>query len=116
VLGHDGALLHLTSHLHESMQVTAPHEDEPTQSILHTPVPHVRAPHAAIPEQATSQPVLALQSMVPQALVLVHLIVQSNPAGHATAPHVWLELQSIAHVLAVRSQDVHWPGHAAGTQ
>jgi hypothetical protein len=116
VLGHEGALLHLTSHAHACMQLTAPHDDMPAQSILHSPAPQAMAPHEDTPEQLISQAVPRVQSMLAQAFALSHSIVQSKPGGHWTAPHALAELHSILQVLSVRLQDVHWPGHALRTQ
>jgi hypothetical protein len=72
------ALLHLTSHEHDVTQSTLPHVDGVAQSTMHAPGPQLMDPQAAIPlVQVMSQAVPGLQSMLLQALVPVHLIVQS---------------------------------------
>jgi hypothetical protein len=76
----------------------------------------VIAPHAVIPEHSTLQFLADLQSMSRQALVLLHLIVQSKPAGHWTAPHGLFEVHSILQVLSPMSHAVHGLGQAACTQ
>jgi hypothetical protein len=76
VVGH-ALLLHLTSHWHESTQLTAPHDDVLAQSISQSAGPQVIGPHADCPEQVISQPADAWQSIAAQALGLLHLIVQS---------------------------------------
>jgi hypothetical protein len=118
--GHDVAghplLLHVTSHWHESTQLTALHDDVLTQSIAQALGPQVIGPHDDCPEQVISQPADAPQSIWLQALGLLHLIVQLKPGGHMMSPHALLELQSIRQVLSVRLQDVHTLGQARGTQ
>ena len=76
--GHAAALLQLTLHEQDVTQSTVPHADGPAQSIVHGPGPQLIPPHAAIPlAHVMSQPVPSLQSMSLQALVPLHLTVQS---------------------------------------
>jgi hypothetical protein len=57
------------------------------QVISHAAAPQLMLPHAAWPEQSIVQRRAAAQSMSPQ-LALLHRMVQSNPAGHFTAPQL----------------------------
>jgi hypothetical protein len=67
-------------------------------------------PHACALLQVMSQLVPRTQSMLPQELALLHLIVQSNPNGHCTLPHGRPALQVIWQVPFDRSQDVQGLG------
>jgi hypothetical protein len=48
--------------------------------------------------------------MLPQALALLHRIVQANPNGHCTLPHGLLAVQSIRQVISVKSHELHGLG------
>lgn len=75
-LGH-ALLLQVTSHRHDAAQSMAPHPDTPLQSIAHGLAPQVMLWHADGAEQVMSQFLPWLQSMLPHAFALLHLIVQS---------------------------------------
>lgn len=92
------------------------HDDGPLQLMPHGFMPQLIAVHEDCPEQLISQLAPWLQSMSPQAFMLLQLIVQSKPAGHWTAPHGEVSLQSTRHVRASRSHAVHGLGHVADTQ
>lgn len=78
LVGHELALLQLTVQEHDVTQSTVPHDAGPAQSTVHGPGPQLIPPHAAIPlAQVMLQPVPGAQSMLLQALVPLHLIVQS---------------------------------------
>jgi hypothetical protein len=100
----------LTSHAHDATQSIVWHDDAPAQSTEHWPKPQLIAPHAIALEQLMSQLVPGTQSMLPQALALLHRIVQANPSGHCTFPHGWLAVHSIRQVMSVRSHESHGPG------
>jgi hypothetical protein len=116
--GHDRdwqaiALLHLTSHAQDVTQSIVGQDDGPVQSTEHWPNPQLTEPHAIAPVQVMSQLAPCAQSMVPQALALLHRIVQSNPSGHCTLPHGLPVLQLISHVMLLRSHDVHGLGQSS---
>jgi hypothetical protein len=92
------------------------HDDGPLQLTPHGFMPQLIVVHEDCPEQLISQLAPWLQSMSPQAFMLLQLIVQSKPAGHWTAPHGEVSLQSTRHVRASRSHAVHGLGHVADTQ
>ena len=78
LVGHEFGLLQLTAQAHDVTQSTLPHAAGLAQSTAHGPGPQLISPHAAIPlVQATSQAVPGAQSMLLQAPVPLHLIVQS---------------------------------------
>jgi hypothetical protein len=88
MLGHAApVLLQLTSHWHDRAQSIDGHAPWPEQVMSHAASPQLMLPHAAWPEQSILQRRAAAQSMSPQ-LELLHRMVQSNPAGHFTAPQL----------------------------
>ncbi len=101
--------VHVTSHLHELVQVMLPPQAPVVrQSTWHGPVPgHEMALHAPADEHVTSQPsspqVTELQLSVPP-----QVMSQKNPAGHCTEPPL-----VIAHagVACVKSQLAQTDGH-----
>jgi hypothetical protein len=114
-MGHDmlgqaaPLVLQLTSHRHDRAQSIDGHAPGPEQLMSHAPPPQLMLWHAAAPEQSMVQPRASVQSMSPQ-LALLHLNVQSKPAGHLTSPQAWLVLHSTRQVRSRRSQSVHGLG------
>ena len=116
MLGHAGPLVQVTSQRHDAAQSMDGHDDGPWQAIEHDAAPQLIVPHDAAPWQSMLQFVAAAQSMLSHALPLLHLMVQSKPAGHCRAPHALFELHSIRQVLFARSHDVHGLGHGVSMQ
>ena len=87
MLGHDVMLLQVTSHRHDAAQSIDGQACGPEQVMSQGAGPQLMFWHADALEQSMSQLLATAQSIAPHEFGLLHLIVQSKPAGHCTLPH-----------------------------
>lgn len=106
----------LTSHLHESLHITAAHAFVAVHFTLQAPSPHWMPPHALFVEHVMSHDPAAVQLIESHAPPAEHVIAQLKPWGQTTVLHLFGLLQTIGQLIVAKLQSGQMAGQVGVMQ